>query len=75
MQTKLQPHYEKLDVKCSCGNAFAVFSTLDKSSLHIEICSECHPFYTGKHKIVDTAGRVDKFNKKFSSRIGVDKKK
>lgn len=66
MQANIHPKYEAIDVKCSCGNAFVTCSTTDKKILHIEICSACHPFYTGKHKSIDTAGRIDKFNKKFA---------
>jgi len=51
-------------VTCSCGNTFSTRSTLNKE-LHIEVCSKCHPFYTGKQKILDTGGRVDKFRRKY----------
>jgi len=60
MKKGIHPEYYKdATVKCSCGNTFKVGSTLPE--LHVEICSKCHPFYTGKQKLVDTAGRVDKF--------------
>jgi large subunit ribosomal protein L31 len=52
-------YYEKAKIKCACGNVMEIGSTVPE--MHIEICSACHPFYTGKHKLVDTAGRVDKF--------------
>lgn len=58
------PKYEDVAVTCSCGHKFTTRSTLGKP-LHVEVCAECHPFYTGKQKIVDTAGRVEKFNQKF----------
>lgn len=64
MKTTGHPDYEEIKVTCSCGNAFTTRSTM-KKPLHVEVCSECHPFYTGKQKIVDTAGRVEKFNQKF----------
>lgn len=59
MKTDIHPKYEKLTVTCGCGNTFETKSTTDK--INVEICSACHPFYTGKQKLVDTAGRVDKF--------------
>ena len=64
MKAEIHPEYHDLKVTCSCGNEFATRSTL-KDALHIEVCSACHPFYTGKQKIVDTAGRVDKFRRKY----------
>lgn len=67
MQADIQPNYKEVNVTCSCGNTFATKSTMTKDAFHIEVCSECHPFYTGKQKIVDTAGRVDRFNQKFGS--------
>ncbi|MEC9375241.1 MAG: 50S ribosomal protein L31 [Pseudomonadota bacterium] len=65
MKAQIHPEYQDIKVICSCGNEFSTRSTL-KEELRIEVCSSCHPFYTGKQKIVDTAGRVDKFNKKYS---------
>ncbi len=64
MKAEIHPEYQDLKVICSCGNEFETRSTL-KDELHIEVCSSCHPFYTGKQKIVDTAGRVDKFRRKY----------
>jgi len=64
MKTDIHPGYDNVEVTCSCGKVFNTRSTL-KSELHIDVCSECHPFYTGKQKIVDTAGRVDKFRQKY----------
>ena len=58
MKTEIHPDYVEARVTCSCGNAFITRST--KPELHVELCSECHPFYTGKQKIMDTAGRVEK---------------
>ncbi len=65
MKQDTHPSYNEIAVTCSCGNNFKTKSTLSKEELHIESCSECHPFYTGKQRIVDTAGRVDKFNKRY----------
>lgn len=66
MKAEIHPRYEEVKVICSCGNEFATRSTLGQKELHVEVCSSCHPFYTGKQKIVDTAGRVDKFRKKYN---------
>ncbi|MBS0359196.1 MAG: 50S ribosomal protein L31 [Proteobacteria bacterium] len=66
MRQGIHPAYNEIAVTCSCGNAFKTRSTLDKA-LAIEVCSQCHPFYTGKQKLVDTAGRVEKFRKKYQS--------
>jgi len=61
----LHPAYAEVKVTCSCGNEFVTRSTLSRD-LPVEVCSSCHPFYTGKQKIVDTAGRVDKFKKRYA---------
>jgi large subunit ribosomal protein L31 len=66
MKADVHPKYAAVQVTCSCGNTFSTRSTMTKP-LHVEVCSECHPFYTGKQKIVDTAGRVEKFNQKFGN--------
>ncbi len=63
MKDKIHPEYVACKVTCGCGNSFQTRATMKE--LHIEICSACHPFYTGKQKFVDTAGRIEKFNKKF----------
>lgn len=65
MKQNTHPDYHEVNVTCSCGNKFQTKSVMEKTDFNIEVCSECHPFYTGKQKIVDTAGRVDKFNQKF----------
>ena len=65
MKADIHPAYNEINVTCSCGHTFTTQSTL-KGDLHIEVCSVCHPFYSGKQKILDTAGRVDKFNRKYS---------
>ncbi len=67
MKTGIHPNYVEIEVTCSCGNKFATCSTSGKP-LHIEVCSACHPFYTGKQKIVDTAGRVERFRQKYSKK-------
>jgi large subunit ribosomal protein L31 len=64
MKADLHPNYNEINVTCSCGNTFITRSTL-KGDLGIEVCSACHPFYTGKQKILDSGGRVDKFRRKY----------
>ena len=66
MKSNIHPDYAEIEVTCSCGNVFKTNSTR-KKPLHVEVCSSCHPFYTGKQKIIDTAGRVEKFNKKYGA--------
>ena len=65
MKVATHPDYAEINVICSCGNSFKTRSTVGHD-LQVEVCSSCHPFYTGKQKILDTAGRVDKFRKKYS---------
>ena len=65
MKADIHPDYSDIKVICSRGNSFETQSTLGKE-LHVEICSACHPFYTGQQKLMDTAGRVDKFRKRYS---------
>lgn len=67
MQADIQPKYEDITATCSCGNTIKTRSTLAKDIL-IDVCSECHPFYTGKQKVLDSGGRIDKFNKRFGRR-------
>ena len=64
MKADIHPAYDDVKVTCSCGNSFNTRST-SGHDLGIEVCSECHPFFTGKQKIMDTAGRVDKFRQKY----------
>jgi large subunit ribosomal protein L31 len=59
----IHPNYVEATVRCSCGNEFKTRST--KASMHIDVCNVCHPFYTGEQRIVDTAGRVERFNRRF----------
>jgi len=59
----IHPNYKEVEARCACGNTFKTRST--KPELHLEICSNCHPFFTGKQKLIDTEGRVDRFQKKY----------
>ena len=67
MKSGIHPDYKEITVTCACGETFITRSTR-KDDLHIEICSACHPFFTGKQKLVDTAGRVDRFNKRYGKK-------
>ncbi len=64
MKASIHPDYQMIKVTCSCGNTFETGSTL-KDELNIEVCSECHPFYTGQQKVVDTGGRVKRFKDRY----------
>ena len=66
MRADIHPEYVVATVKCSCGNTFETRST--KANLTSELCSECHPFYTGKQKLVDTGGRIDRFERRYGKR-------
>ncbi|MEM7207733.1 MAG: 50S ribosomal protein L31 [Pseudomonadota bacterium] len=66
MQSEIHPQYDAIKVACSCGETFETSSTLGKD-LTVEVCSKCHPFYTGKQKMVDTAGQVDKFRRRYGN--------
>jgi large subunit ribosomal protein L31 len=72
MKTAIHPSYETASVRCSCGNTFTTRST--KTDLHVELCNECHPFFTGKQKLVDSGGRVERFNKRYGTRKAGAKK-
>ena len=63
MKSGIHPEYKTVTVSCACGNTFETGTTVE--SIHVEICSACHPFYTGKQKMLDTAGRVERYNKKY----------
>jgi large subunit ribosomal protein L31 len=65
MKADIHPEYVLTNVTCSCGNSFQTRSTSKSGQIHADVCSECHPFYTGKQKILDTGGRVAKFEKRF----------
>jgi large subunit ribosomal protein L31 len=67
MKKDIHPAYAEIKASCSCGNVVVTRSAVCKD-IHLDICSACHPFYTGQQKIVDTAGRIDKFNKRFGGR-------
>ncbi len=73
MKEGIHPNYIETKVKCGCGNEFTTRST--KEEIHVEICSSCHPFYTGKQKFVDSAGRIEKFKKKYGGKYGQNAKK
>jgi large subunit ribosomal protein L31 len=66
MQTEIHPEYVECKVHCSCGNEFTTRST--QPEIHVEICSNCHPFYTGRQKLVDTGGRVERFKRRAAKR-------
>ena len=65
MKADLHPQYKKLTVICACGNQFETRSTSD--NIHVEVCAQCHPYFTGKQRLMDTAGRVDRFRRKYRS--------
>lgn len=67
MQADIHPNYGEMTATCSCGNVIKTRSTVAKD-IQVEVCSACHPFYTGKQKVVDTGGRIDRFKKRFGSR-------
>lgn len=67
MKADTHPEYGEIEVTCACGNKFKTGSTLGKE-LHVEICSECHPFYTGKQKVMDTEGRVGRFKSRYGKK-------
>ncbi len=66
MKPGIHPEYQDVEVRCACGNTFTTKST--KTELRLEICSQCHPFYTGKQKLIDTAGMVEKFERRYGKR-------
>lgn len=68
MKSDIHPAYGPTQVSCSCGNTFTTRSTWGDDTMHVEICSACHPFYTGKQKILDTGGRVARFEKRYGKR-------
>ena len=67
MKADIHPNYVVTEVRCSCGNTFTTRSTKG-GELHVELCSECHPFYTGKQKLVDSGGRIDRFERRYGRR-------
>lgn len=72
MKPEIHPLYPPARISCACGNVFETRTT--RGSFSVEICSNCHPFFTGKYKLVDTAGRVDRFRKKYETAAAVEKK-
>jgi len=68
----IHPKYQEVEVRCACGNTFKTRST--KPELHLEICSACHPFFTGRQKLIDTEGRVERFTKKFGVQTSAQRK-
>ena len=73
MKTEIHPTYADVTVRCSCGNTFTTRSTR-KGDLQLELCNECHPFFTGKQKLVDTGGRVERFQRRYGERKSSKKK-
>ena len=71
MKTQIHPTYQATEVRCSCGNGFVTRST--QPDLHVELCNECHPFFTGKQKLVDTGGRVERFQRRLEKAGGAHK--
>jgi large subunit ribosomal protein L31 len=69
VKNDIHPEYVTTEVTCTCGNTFTTRSTAKSGQLHAEVCSACHPFYTGKQKIMDVGGRVDKFEKRYGKRV------
>ncbi|MEZ5552825.1 MAG: 50S ribosomal protein L31 [Pseudomonadales bacterium] len=67
MKPDIHPEYQDIKATCSCGNVIETRSTLS-SDIHLDVCSACHPFYTGKQKMMDTGGRVERFRKRFGTR-------
>ena len=72
MKEGIHPKYEEVEVRCACGNTFKTRST--KPELHLEICAACHPFFTGRQKLIDTEGRVERFTKKFGAQTSEQRK-
>jgi large subunit ribosomal protein L31 len=74
MKSGIHPEYKTTEVHCSCGNTFTTRSTVKSGEIRVETCSACHPFYTGKQRVLDTAGRVAKFQAKYA-KVNAGKKK
>jgi large subunit ribosomal protein L31 len=75
MKPDIHPAYVETQVTCTCGNTFTTRSTAPNGVLHADVCSNCHPFYTGKQKILDTGGRVARFEKRYAAKAAATKKK
>lgn len=74
MKADIHPNYQQVKIVCSCGNQFETRMVTNQKDLRVEICSKCHPYYTGQHRLVDTEGRVDGFKKKFGGFSKLTKK-
>ncbi|MGH3319391.1 MAG: 50S ribosomal protein L31 [Streptosporangiaceae bacterium] len=74
MKTNIHPEYFETTVTCACGNTFTTRSTASSGVIHADMCSQCHPFYTGKQKILDTGGRVARFERRFGTKSARQKK-
>ena len=72
MKPGIHPKYAEVEVRCACGNTFKTKST--KNELHLEICNNCHPFFTGRQKLIDTEGRVERFTKRFGAQTSESRK-
>ncbi|PIE21256.1 MAG: 50S ribosomal protein L31 [Arachnia propionica] len=68
MKQGIHPNYVETEVQCTCGNHFTTRSTVAKGVMHADVCAECHPFYTGKQKILDTGGRVARFQRRYAKK-------
>jgi large subunit ribosomal protein L31 len=75
MKAGIHPDYHMTKIVCVCGNVFETRSTFGKDELHVEICAACHPFFTGKQKLVDKAGRVERFRRRYEKTAAKSKKK
>ena len=73
MKPGIHPKYHEVEVRCACGNTFKTHST--KNELHLEICNACHPFFTGRQKLIDTEGRIERFTKRFGAQTAEARKK
>jgi large subunit ribosomal protein L31 len=73
MRTDIHPAYTETVVSCTCGTTFTTHSTAKDGVIHVEVCSACHPFYTGKQKILDVGGRVERFERRFGKNAGSTK--
>jgi large subunit ribosomal protein L31 len=74
MRTGIHPKYAETQVTCTCGATFTTRSTAANGQIHADVCSECHPFYTGKQKILDVGGRVERFERRFGKNAGSTQK-
>lgn len=75
MKPDIHPAYAETTVTCTCGNTFVTRSTATSGQIHADVCNECHPFYTGKQKLVDTGGRVERYNRRYAKSAAAKAKK